>query len=275
MNSVSELWNLDPVAIGSLLLFAGLYISGLRHMPKKIRRDAGWFFSGWIALVIALISPIHRLGGWLFSVHMIQHEMLMVAAAPLLILGRPGIVALRALPTGAARGLMHGLEKAGWIELWETITRPGLAWLIHGFALWIWHVPAFFELTFSHVWIHALQHLSFFGSALLFWYSLFRDRREESRFAAGILSLFTTAIHTSVLGALITFSPKPLYPSYIARAPYWGFSALQDQQLGGMIMWVPAGIVYIVSALYLLHGWLRTNNRETDRAIRPVLLIDN
>ena len=242
-SKIDDLWNLEPVAVASLLVFAAMYFVGWRHMPKKIRRDGAWFFSGWLMLVAALISPIHRLGGWLFSVHMVQHELLMVVAAPLLILGRPGVVTLRAFPPRIARNIINVVEKLGWVELWEAITRPGLAWLIHGFALWIWHVPAFFEMTFSHAWIHGLQHVSFFGSALLFWYSLFRDRTEETRFGPGILSLFTTAVHTSVLGALITFSPKPLYPSYVPRAPFWGLTALQDQQIGGLIMWVPAGVV--------------------------------
>jgi len=271
---VNDLWNFEPIWVFSLLLFLGLYVLGLRHMPKKLRRDAWWFFSGWLALFVALISPIHRLGGWLFSVHMTQHEILMVVAAPLLTLGRPGLVVLRSLPAKVARGCMRALEDLGWIDFWEIITRPGIAWVIHLFALWVWHVPSLFELTFSYGWIHALQHMSFFGSALLFWQSLFAQRDRQRRFAPAILSLFTTAVHTSVLGALITFSPRPLYPSYIGRAPYWGLSALQDQQLGGMIMWVPAGLVYIISVLYLLYGWLRSSNHTTDRVVHPAILTE-
>src|SRR3569833_909788 len=104
-SKIDDLWNLEPVAVASLLVFAAMYFVGWRHMPKKIRRDGAWFFSGWLMLVAALISPIHRLGGWLFSVHMVQHELLMVVAAPLLILGRPGVVTLRAFPPRIARNI--------------------------------------------------------------------------------------------------------------------------------------------------------------------------
>lgn len=266
---LNDLWNFEPASVVSLFVVAALYLSGVCHMPKRIRRDGLWFLGGWLLLVVAIISPVHRWGAWLFSVHMTQHELLMIGAAPLIALGRPGIVVLRAFPTGTARGLMHLFEVTGLVALWKTLCRPAVAWIVHAAALWAWHIPALFELTFSSEWIHTLQHASFFGTALLFWHSLFREPRGASHFAWGIFNLFVTAVHSSVLGALITFSPRTLYSSYLQSAPQWGLTALQDQQIGGLIMWVPAGLVYILCALCLLYSQLERRTPPTLAALGP------
>ena len=118
--------------------------------------------------------------------------------------------------------------------------------------LWIWHAPVLFQAAVGDGFVHTLQHLSFMGSALLFWWAMFDPRHGLIRPAIGALYIFTTAIHTSVLGALLTFSSSVWYPIYTDRAPAWGLSALEDQQLGGLIMWVPGGAVYLVVTLWLL-----------------------
>jgi cytochrome c oxidase assembly factor CtaG len=114
-----------------------------------------------------------------------------------------------------------------------------------------------FQATLTHDWVHAAQHISFLGSALLFWWSLLGSRKRIDN-GAGILYLFTTGVHTSILGALLTFTPSVWYPAYLSTAPRWGLTALEDQQLGGLIMWVPAGIVYIIAGLALLGNLLRS-----------------
>ncbi|MDQ6676441.1 MAG: cytochrome c oxidase assembly protein, partial [Acidobacteriota bacterium] len=140
--------------------------------------------------------------------------------------------------------------------VWVGITAPAAAWAIHGVTLWVWHAPALFQATLTNDWIHSAQHISFLGSALLFWWSLFYARGAHS-YGAGVLYLFTTAVHTSVLGALLTFARTVWYPAYRATAPLWGVSALEDQQIGGLIMWVPGGLVYLAAALALFAAWLR------------------
>lgn len=125
-------------------------------------------------------------------------------------------------------------------------------------------MPKLFQATLENEWIHAAQHLSFLISALLFYEALLARRTGEMRAGAGVLYVFTTAVHTSVLGALLTFSNTIWYPVYRETTAAWGLSPIEDQQLGGLMMWVPAGVVYIVGGLALFGLWLR----ESDRSLR-------
>ena len=114
----------------------------------------------------------------------------------------------------------------------------------------MWHIPRFFQATLDNDWIHSAQHVSFLGSALLFWWSLFYAHGKV-RYGASVLYLFTTAVHTSILGALLTFASTVWYPDYVATTPAWGLTPLEDQQVGGLIMWIPAGLVYVIGGLVL------------------------
>jgi cytochrome c oxidase assembly factor CtaG len=137
------------------------------------------------------------------------------------------------------------------------------AWWVHAAALWLWHIPSLFQATLENDWIHSAQHVSFLGSALLFWWSLFYAHG-KGRYGASVLYLFTTAVHTSILGALLTFATTIWYPAYIGTTSAWGLTPLEDQQLGGLIMWIPAGLVYVVAGLVLFAGWLRESERVAD-----------
>jgi cytochrome c oxidase assembly factor CtaG len=221
------------------------------------------FLLGWFALVVALISPIHEMSESLFSAHMAQHELLMAVAAPLLVVGRPDLMYLWALPMSWRKWLgklRHNVVIA-WI--WRLAAVPFSAWLLHGIALWMWHIPALFNETLFHSWIHAAQHASFLGTALLFWGSLLYGHMGKRAYGTGILYVFTTAIHTSILGALLTFASSPWYAIYQRTTAFWGLSPLEDQQLGGLIMWVPASLIYVVVGLWLFAGWIRDSDRRT------------
>ncbi|MCU1232369.1 MAG: hypothetical protein JWP63_336, partial [Candidatus Solibacter sp.] len=147
---------------------------------------------------------------------------------------------------------------------WIAITRPFTAWWVHAAALWIWHAPRLFQATLSNDWIHAAQHFSFLGSALLFWWSLFYAHG-RANYGAGTLYVFTTAVHTSILGVLLAFARSTWYPAYAATTPAWGLSPLEDQQIGGLIMWIPAGIVYLAAGLGLFDAWLRESDLVANR----------
>ncbi|HVV45320.1 MAG TPA: cytochrome c oxidase assembly protein, partial [Bryobacteraceae bacterium] len=114
--------------------------------------------------------------------------------------------------------------------------------------------------------IHALQHISFLGSALLFWWSLFYARKRTA-YGESFIYVFTTAVHTSILGALLTFSSSAWYPIYRLPAPRFGLTAVQDQQIGGLIMWVPAGVVYLIAGLSLFALWLRESDVVATRRV--------
>jgi putative membrane protein len=248
-------WSLEPGIAIPLLASAILYAIGARRARGVSKLQFTCFWSGWTALTLSLISPLHSLGEVLFSAHMAQHEALMLVAAPLLALSRPSTAILWALPMEWRRAAGQWSKTPGAQASWRWITSPFNAWWIHAAVLWIWHLPALFQATLESEWVHAAQHSSFLGSALLFWWSLFYARGRRA-YGAGVLYIFTTAIHTSILGALLTFAGTVWYPAYGSRAKEWGLSPLEDQQIGGLIMWVPAGVVYLGAGLALVAAWL-------------------
>jgi putative membrane protein len=273
-------WGFDPVVIASLVLSGWLYVRGVRRMWREagsgrgIRRwEAAAFATGWFALFVALVSPLHPLGEVLFSAHMTQHELLMLVAAPLIVLGRPVVAFLWSVPIVWSRR-MGQWTKVRWFQrLWKSITMPLAAWLIHAAALWIWHVPLLFQATLRSDLVHTLQHVSFLGSALLFWWALIHGPQGALGYGAAALYVFTTSVHSGILGALITFAGTVIYPAYRESTVSWGLTPLEDQQLGGLIMWVPAGVVYIIAGLALCAGWLRESDRRLGQTLMLLLCL--
>jgi putative membrane protein len=233
------------------------------------------FAIGSLVLVVALVSPLDALGGKLFAAHMVQHELLMIVAAPLLVLGRPLAIWAWALPFEWRRATGHFFHHPAWRLPWLYVTSPLVAWLLHALALWAWHIPLFFDAALASNAVHALQHGAFLATALLFWWSILGATTRRQRGIA-LVSLFTTMIHTGALGALMTLSNVPWYSAYLGTAPSYGLDALEDQQLGGLIMWVPAGLIYIVCGLVLATRWLQERSpRERRReSLSPVAATD-
>jgi len=259
--ALSTDWTWPPFVFIPLLLTAALYSLGKIRMLRRTtnRQLFVWkilaFALGWISLVIALDSPLHELGEQLFWVHMTQHEILMLISAPLLILGRPTIAFLWALPPAWRETVASFGHSRTFKTGWGLVSAPMSAWLVSALALWIWHIPWLFDQTLRSDWIHAAQHTTFLVTALIFWWPL-ANRMAKIGYGGGLAYVFTTILHTSVLGALLTFAPKPWYSSYITTAPAWGLTALEDQQLGGLIMWIPAGTLLLIVALVLLVKWM-------------------
>src|SRR3954471_17753311 len=260
-------WAFEPGVVIPLIVAGWLYVRGFRRLRRASQHALGGteavcYAMGWLTLVIALVSPLHPWGSVLFSAHMTQHELLMLVAAPLLVLGRPMIPFLWALPKGMAIEL-SGLTKANWWRAtWAFITAPFVAWIIHAVILWTWHIPVLFDATRDSEFIHALQHASFLGSALLFWWAVLHGRQRAMGLGVAVLYMFTTALHSGLLGALLTFARGVWYPIYSDSTAQWGLTPLEDQQLGGLIMWIPAGVVYIIAGLALFAGWLRESENR-------------
>jgi putative membrane protein len=255
-------WELDPALTVPLALTALLYGAGVRRLWRAAapgrgvrRREVAAFALGWATLAGALISPLHALGGVLFSAHMTQHELLMVVATPLLVLGRPLVAFIWAFPPAGRRRIASWLRWPALRSAWLAASRLAVAWWVHAAAICVWHVPALYELTLASTAAHAAQHASFVGSALLFWWALFNPGREGYGVAVGYL--FGAAILTGALGALLTFAPTLWYQAYAATSGSWGLTPVDDQQLGGIIMWIPGGISYLVAGLVLFAQWLR------------------
>jgi cytochrome c oxidase assembly factor CtaG len=259
-------WSFEPAIVVPLLALLAVYMMGAlrRGNLARLRWRHAAFLAGWTTLSLALISPIHELGEQLFSAHMLQHEIMILISAPLISASHPGATCLWAFAPAHRAGIggwVHGAENRPIIRF---MTAPLNAWVLEFAALWLWHIPFLYQATLASDWIHAAQHLSFLGTAVLFWSALFGMGRSARSYGTATLYVFGTAAHCSALGALLTFSTVLWYPAYASTTPAWGLSPLQDQQLGGVIMWVPSGVVFIIVALALMTHWLA----ESDRRIR-------
>lgn len=256
-------WSWLDVPVLALLIT--VYSLGLRSLWKRAGIGVGIskgrvtaFGAGTIVLFVALVSPLDALSEELFSIHMIQHLLLMLVAAPLLVVGRFPLAWAWAFP---ARWTSKVWREWKWKPIWKFLTRPVTACLLHAASIWTWHMPRLYEASLRSEWIHFLQHASFFLAALLFW-QVFADLTGNLRaggsakFGLGIFSIFATAFVNGFLGVLIAFSPFVWYPLYNHETALYGLTALEDQQLGGTIMWVPAGLVYLASALSVMGRWL-------------------
>jgi putative membrane protein len=223
---------------------AAVYVRGLGRTRQR-RPRAGAFIGGWAVLGLALATPLHGAGQSWLSAHMLQHMLLMSVAAPLLVWSRPTGILLRGLP---ARGRAELIRVMRWLRpAVSRLSGIGVACALQAVLLWLWHAPAFYTRTLTSGLVHDAQHITLLGAAVLFWASIEPALRQRSLAGLAVLSLFVTTLHTSVLAALLTFS------SVVWYAPYaWSPEALSDQQLAGLIMWVPGALPYVAAALLVL-----------------------
>lgn len=251
-------WTLSPSVTVPLALAGLLYAIGLARLWRRselgrpvLRRSAACYAAGWLALAGALVSPLHEAGEASFAMHMIEHEILMLVAALLLVAARPGAALLWAFPQ-PARATLAG---AGRWRLWRALTDPFVATAIQAVAIIAWHMPWLFDLALrSEAW-HVAQHMSFIAGALIFWWAMLHGR--GGPFVAA-LCLFVTSMIGGGLGALMALANSPWYPAYTALGlTPAGLTAAQDQQLAGLIMWVPGGAWHLAAALWFLMRGLR------------------
>lgn len=225
------------------------------------------FAAGMAVLFVVLVSPFDAVADQLFWVHMVQHLALLLVAAPLLVLGRPALAFLWAFGG-------RGRRRVGW--LWKALgLRRGLDVLMHPILVWllfcgafvVWHFPGPYQWALGNEDIHTLEHLSFFVTALMFW-SLVIEPSGVRRLDYGptLVFIVTAAILSGLPGALIALAPRPLYPAHAAGDAAWGLTLLEDQQLAGIVMWIPGGAIYLVAAAWVFVKWLQQGGRR-----RPVL----
>ena len=258
-------WTLDPWILAPLLLSLGLFAIGLHHLhgrsvqgAHRLTVRARLLGGGWLILAAALISPLHEAGERSFAAHMFEHELIMLAAAPLLVLSEPLAVMLWAFPSGNRRTIGALTRSPPFRTIWRFFANPVTATLLQAAALWLWHAPALFDLALASEGWHAAQHLSFLASALFFWTAML-GRRTAPPVAA--LCLVATSIVSGALGALMAFATSPWYAGYarLGMAPF-GLTPAQDQQIAGLIMWVPGGLVHAVAALLVMGRLLRPSH---------------
>jgi putative membrane protein len=256
------------IALG-LALLAGGYALGLGRLWRRagVGRGmpawrAGAYFTGVLVLAVALVALDAR-ADQAFAWHMLQHLLLLVVAAPLLVLGSPLYVLAWLFPAGwrrtAARhwNAMPTVRRAG-----AALAHPVTVWVTATAVLWLWHVPRLYEAAVADGRLHGLEHLSFVATSAAFWWAVLQPQgRRVLGWGAGVVYLFVTALQGSLLGALIVFARTPLYPHYAAAAVAGGRDPLADQQLAGLTMWVPGGVVYVALAAAFFVQWWREEER--------------
>jgi putative membrane protein len=258
-------WDLAAVAV--LVAAGALYAAGQGRMADRgatVRRaERSAFWCGWAVMLVAVLPPLDGLATQRFSAHMLQHELLMLVGVPLMIAGRPIATWLWGLP-GALRQPAARLCQGGAVGgLWRTLTMPVAAWALHGVTVWVWHVPRLYELAVRSEAVHAFQHAMFVITSVLFWWGLVYGRYGRAGYGASVFYVFTTVIHTGLLGAVFTLLDVPLYSIYAERAP----DPLADQQLAGLVMWVPAGLILTIVGIGLFAAWLGEAERRSRRLV--------
>jgi len=264
-----QAWNWDPWLLAGLLGTSYLYARGvyaLWHSAGVGRgvshSQIGLFSLGMLTLVVALVSPLDALSDALFSAHMVQHMLLLYVAPLCFVLGAPPALLMWSMPKPWRRPMTHWWRQSVWSQLvhrlWQFVLKPLSIWSLFALVLWVWHAPLLYQAAVVNRWIHVLEHSSFFSVSLLFcWLLVYAGRTNRAGYGIILLIIFTTAMHSGLLGALLTFAATPLYPVYAASVGPWGLTLLVDQQLAGVIMWIPVGFFYLAAMLILVARWLR------------------
>jgi putative membrane protein len=246
----------DAAVLLVLGILAVLYLAGSRLLAARGARVHWWeqafFWTGWLALVVSVSPPLDGAAAHTLSAHMLQHELMMIVGGPLVAAGRPMIPALWALPAA--------VRDVPW---WRAQPSVMIAALLHAGAVWIWHIPVLYEAAILNEGVHALQHASFVLTAGLFWWMLIYGRYGRAAYGASALYVFVTMMHSGVLGAIFALSGSPFYALYVQRAAGAGMDPTADQQVAGLYMWIPAGVVLTLAGLALVFAWIRASGHPS------------
>ncbi|MDG4798220.1 cytochrome c oxidase assembly protein [Micromonospora sp. WMMD1082] len=250
-------WWADPATMLALIVTGLLYAQGRRALATHRSREVllpRWrvrcFHAGLLVLVAALAGPVDAVAGELFWVHMVQHQLLALVAPPLLILGRSGLVIGGALPRPVRRILLPGR----WLPraLRSGAVAAAGAAAVHAGTWWLWHLPGPYEAALRSDAAHVAEHVLFLGSGAVLW-SVTLRRRPRVGLPVALLSVVAAMLPTSALAALLTFSTRSWYDGH--HAADWGLTPLEDQQLGGALMWFPGSLSYLaVAAVIVFRG---------------------
>ena len=259
-------WEPDPFVMFAVALAAALYARGVtvvsrRHPDNRVpaRRQVA-FYAGLAAVVVALLSPVAAYDTTLFSFHMVQHVLLTMVAAPLLLLGAPVTLALRAAPKGFRRRVLGPVLRS---RVLHVLTHPLITWTLFTGVMWVSHFSSLFDLALENPVVHVLEHVLYLGSALLFWWPVLGvdpGARKLSFPVRGIY-LFLAMPQNTFLSLAIFSAKEARYPHYASLERPWGGSALADQQLAGGIMWVAGDLLFLAALVAMMAMWARHEDR--------------
>jgi len=253
-------WNWQPSIILGTIAIIALYLYAVGPLRVKYRlgepvktSQAIAFLLGVNSIFLVLFSPLDRLSDdYLFSAHMLQHLVLTIVGPPLMIVGTPD-------------WLIKPLLRNRFIfRIAKFLTYPFVAFTLYNVNFWLWHAPLLYDATLVNETLHIQEHMIFIVFSLIYWWPVFSPLKEDLpplSIGGQILYIFLGGMPTVALGAGLTFAP-PLYTPYIYAPRVWGLSPAMDQQLGGLIMWVPANIAYIIVASVLFIRWMQAQEAK-------------
>lgn len=261
-------WHLDPSVVLALIALTGWYLAGtgllrqrVTEMEQVSRGKALSFFAGILVIYLALGSPLHDLAeGYLFSAHMVQHELLVLVAAPLLLAGTPG------------RLLRPALRLPGVLSTGRLLTNPIFAFLAFNVIFSVWHYPPLYESALRNHGLHIVEHLTFMLAGVLFWWPVLSALAElpPAPQIGRAAYLLAEMFPCSAVGAFISLPASVLYPWYSEAPRIWNISALADQQIGGVIMWAGGNAFFMVAAVVIFFRWADRQQDEMQGTLTTV-----
>ncbi len=270
-------WDFRPDVSLVLVLAGLLYVRGWYHLrhEKGSSLAGGWrvacYIAGLLALALALLSPIDVLQSMLFLMHMLQHLLLMLIAPPLLLLANPLPVTIWGIPKPVRRVVASLFQRRSrFRHLLSFLTQPRSSWFAFVAILLAWHVPTAYNASLQNERLHDLEHLTFFLAAVLFWWRVIAAApylRKPLPYYARAVYLMAAMPFSMFLGVLLTIADQPLYTYYLTVPRLWELSALDDQRLGGAIMWIPGNVIFLASILTMFWLGLSKDNREGEMRV--------
>ncbi|HET9014267.1 MAG TPA: cytochrome c oxidase assembly protein [Thermomicrobiaceae bacterium] len=245
-------WNFDPVVGIGLALGVVLYTLALRRARAAGRRtppawQVGAYYAGLFTVALALLGPLDAFNTASFAIHMLQHLALIQIAAPLILLGRPVQVLLRGVsPRRAGPVVRAVLGRRPVRAVLTVLTHPVAGFLLLNGAMVLWHLPRFYDAALRNDTIHELEHLMFFGFALIFWWAIIEPvpRHHKLPLPWALTTIFFSGVVATAIGAILTLASTVIYPFYLHVTNPWGLSPMADQQIAGLTMWVGGGFLY-------------------------------
>ena len=258
-----ERWNFDPELVIPVAIVTGLYLRGLYVWRNRSRPHPRWrtacYLTGIAILLLTIESPLDAVAEHHFFVHMIQHDLLMMYAAPLILLGAPTTPVLRGMPRAVRRVLVRPVMRRREARaLYRFVTHPLIAVVVHTGVLWAWHLaPGWYDAAVTNDIVHDLQHFSMTAAGVLVWWNVIDPAPLRSRLGyvwrMGLLIVVGTP--KAFLGAMITFSGSLLYDFYDNVEPIIAIEPIRDQEIGGLIMWVPGQMMFLIAAGIVFAVW--------------------
>ena len=281
---VSGAWDWRPAVLLVIGGLAALYLRGWWRLRRTRRHGAapGWrlaaYLLGLSCIFIALCSPLELLAELSFTAHMAQHQLLTMWAPPALLLAAPFPVILWALSPPLRRRLGALVTRPGRVRrLLSWLTRMPVAGTLYTVTLWSWHHPAAYEAALRYPLLHDIEHLTFFGTAVLFWWPIinpaprFRRLTSGAMYGARIGYLILATAQNTMLGAVLGLSERVFYPSYAAGPRLFAdWNPLDDQAFGGGIMW-SGSHMFLLGVLILLHRAMDSEGRKAGARARPIV----